>query len=228
MAVTSFEKTRVQQAKAAGTAAKSAYQPTELRHMVKSELREVSMAEQVQAAVAAEREKLRALIAQADDATAALARAGTAMQEFHEVFRREGPKELMEVALLIAERILDHEIHTSSETVLTIAAKICEQVYGERDKVLYLHPEDIAFLQAHCAERLAALQQNTQHITIETDAELPRGNCRLVTPRYKIDGGVMKSLEALWKELVGSAAAGGAPAPVVESSVETPASPKES
>ncbi|MFA7438832.1 FliH/SctL family protein [Castellaniella sp.] len=100
---------------------------------------------------------------------------------------------LAQLAVAMAEQILQHEIRHQACYVQALARRLAQTRAGAEDPTLQLivHPEDHAALQA-------ILHELTPAVQLMQDASLARGGLLLQTPQGRIDA----SLQTRWQALL--------------------------
>ena len=91
-------------------------------------------------------------------------------------------RELVRLAIEIAKKIVHREVTVDSEVALTLARVALARLHNRAVATVHLHPEDFAYVQAHCG-RLGA---NTS-IEIVEDQSIGRGGCLVQTEMGDVD-----------------------------------------
>lgn len=192
-----------QKAGAASRVLSAPYQGIDLRTLALKKESALSEEDQIRAALEAERQKLKSLY---EGVSAALEIFQKALQQWEEeekARRVELPRELTQLALFLAERIVDQEIRTNPDIILKGVEGLLKETAADRGKKLQLNPQDLEFLKTERPEAFQQLEK-ASGLAFEAVPSLPRGSCRLDTHACRLDGGVPRRLEFLWKELMGS------------------------
>lgn len=147
----------------------------------------------------------------AGDATRArveamLTRLGDTMEELATLRRRillRTEREMVELALALAGRIVRRDVAIDREIVVAIARVAIERL-GERHGVtVRLNPQDFAFAVSHHGEHWAG-----GGVTALADPEIPSGGCRVESPFGSIDAGIEAQLAELARGILPEAGPG--------------------
>jgi len=112
---------------------------------------------------------------------------------------RRTERDLVKLAIAMADRIVRREIQQDRELLLAMA-RIAVERLGERvAATIHLHPDDV---DAVTAGRTSPVQDS---LTIAADSALPRGGCRIESAFGKIDAGVDAQIHELARSLLGDA-----------------------
>jgi flagellar assembly protein FliH len=133
----------------------------------------------------------RAQLAPAADALA-LAAAGVeaALEEFTATAERRA----VELALLLAERVVGEALQVRPELVLS-AVTGALRASGERDQlVVEVNPEDLALVQAGVGE-VASRVGGIHRLEVVPERRVPRGGCIVRTLEGEVDARVAEKLE---------------------------------
>lgn len=112
---------------------------------------------------------------------------------------RQTERQMVQLALAIARRILHREVSLDPDLLLAMARVALERL-GESAKVtVRLHPDDY---EAAGAARVADF--NTSNVTIVADPRLSRGACRVESDMGLLDVGIDAQLQEVGRALLGS------------------------
>ncbi|GEM_PF-5111472 len=125
-----------------------------------------------------------------------------ALQAEHAQHLAQVADAVTQLALLLAERVVDHELATNKAMMLQCAQSILAETAGERTRALFFNTTDLQEMQTHHANDWRAMEA-LPGVTIAADPALPRGGCRVDAAAYRIDGSIMRRMEFLWNELLG-------------------------
>ena len=98
----------------------------------------------------------------------------------------------VELARVLAERLLGESLRVDHETVAKLARQALGEARGARTVRIEAHPDDVAALEKH-----VALLNVAQVASIVSDATLQRGSLRLHTDLGTIDADLRPQLERL-------------------------------
>lgn len=105
-------------------------------------------------------------------------------------------KDVVELALKMAAKIIGRDLERDPELVLEIAANAIEVVRGSKAMVLKVHPDDGKLLREK-RPRLMELIGRAVDIAIRDDDEIERGGCIIQTEFGTIDGQIRTQFEML-------------------------------
>jgi len=109
-------------------------------------------------------------------------------------------KELVQMAMLLAERIVRRELTIDSSMVTDIVTKAMSTLYKlEGDIVIFLNPVDADLVREFAPESLEGKSWK-----VVEDAGLSPGGCQVKTPTSFVDASVEKQLEEVFANLVES------------------------
>lgn len=151
--------------------------------------------------------------ARADGYQAGLAQASEVLTRAH---RERGEllggaeKEVVGLAVKIAEKILGRELLQDPAAIVTVCAEAIEGLRVQRDLVLRVNPEDAAILKEQ-RKRLMDLLGRVKDLAIQEDPEVARGGCIIESDSgATIDAQLATQLEMIQRVLLGDGAASGA------------------
>lgn len=146
----------------------------------------------------------RLAAAQLESETARLARAIEEIAGLKPRLRASAERELVELALAIARRILRRELHVDAEAVLGLAKAALEKASLREVTEVRLHPDLAAPVRAHLA-RIGA----PQSIEVRQDPSLEPGAVLVETVRGTIDASLETQLDEIGRGLADTLATGG-------------------
>lgn len=200
-----FKEQKFDNLKFSGLAGKSSepYQGIDVRGMALKRRAMISQtfAAEAQNSLGEEKKKLQDLMEDASQEAAAFRKACHDLEDVYRKMAEDFPRQILEIALLIAEKIMGRELQVDPNIVLQMASTILEEAVLTRKKTLFLNDRDLAFLKETRPEEAKALEQ-VEGLVVKTDGTLPRGSCLLETPAYRIDGGVFRRLDQVWQDLL--------------------------
>ena len=105
-------------------------------------------------------------------------------------------KEVVQLALSIARKIVCHEVKISRETVAHVARKALNQVDNPGKIKIKLNPEDLEFIENTRAQ-FSHFLHNVEHIRFEAEESIQCGGCLIETDRGNIDARIEKQFQAV-------------------------------
>jgi flagellar assembly protein FliH len=133
-------------------------------------------------------------------AEAMLRRLAETIQELAEVRRsmiRETERQMVQLALSIARRIVRREVAIDSELTLTMARVALERLGDSTAVTIRLHPEDF---QATCRQCEALFTGS--HVTVTPDPAVARGGCLVQSDFGYVDASVDAQFQELARALL--------------------------
>ncbi len=125
------------------------------------------------------------------------------LKEAVEAFRRackriehDTEKEIVELALAVAERIVDYEICTNREGLVALVREALQKVANREVAVIKMNPSDIEFLD-RLQLPLAGLLGNPDAARIEADEGIGIGGCLIETDGGDIDARIESKLRVV-------------------------------
>jgi flagellar assembly protein FliH len=119
---------------------------------------------------------------------AVLGRVAETLQELAGLRRailREAERDMVELSLAIAQRVVRREVFVDREVVLAIARVALERLGEKQGVTVRLHPDDHAYALARYGMQWAG-----GGIAVVADAEVPAGGCRVTSSGGTIDTGI--------------------------------------
>lgn len=108
----------------------------------------------------------------------------------------DSEKEVLELALKVAGKIIGRDLERESEVLLEIVANCTEAARSAKSMVLKVHPDDGKILREK-RPRLMELIGRAVDISIRDDADVERGGCIIQTEFGTIDGQIRTQFEML-------------------------------
>lgn len=109
---------------------------------------------------------------------------------------RRAERELVRLAISIAERIVRREIEADPELLLVMARVAIDRLGERAAAVVHLHPDDYAGLTRGQDARIASLD-------LVADPAVPPGGCLIASAAGEIDAGIDAQIRELSRELLG-------------------------
>jgi flagellar assembly protein FliH len=113
-------------------------------------------------------------------------------QEIH----REIEKEVAQLALSIARKIVCHEVKTTQETIVCVAREALSRVENPGKIKIKLNPADLQFIQ-DTKSQLSHLLNDVENIRFEAEDSIQSGGCLIETDMGEIDARLEKQLQAI-------------------------------
>ena len=108
----------------------------------------------------------------------------------------DAQKDVLELALMVATKIIGRDLERDPDTVLEIVANCTEAARSAKAMVIKVNPEDGKVLRAK-NPRFLELVGRTVDISIRDDAEVERGGCIIRTDYGTIDGQIRTQIDML-------------------------------
>lgn len=105
-------------------------------------------------------------------------------------------KEVVELALTIARKIVCHEVKTNKDVVACVAREALSRVEDPGKVKIKMSPSDLELIQ-NSKTHLAKLQDNMQHVSFEASDNIERGGCIIETDLGEIDARIDKQFQAV-------------------------------
>lgn len=142
-------------------------------------------------------EKIESLRRMLDEAVEALRHARNRIQ-------RDTEREILELVLAVAGRVVGHEVQTNREVIVAVVREALQKAENQETVVIKMNPADIDFLD-RLRLPLSSLSQNSDGLRIEADDSVGIGGCLIETDGGDIDARIESRLrivgEAFRKKL---------------------------
>jgi flagellar assembly protein FliH len=109
---------------------------------------------------------------------------------------RQIEKEVVELALAIAQKVICREISTDQETVVYVARQALAKVDEPGSIKIKLNPSDLQFIN-ETKYQLSNLTADVHHVAFEADESIQSGGCVIETELGEIDARIEKQLQAI-------------------------------
>jgi flagellar assembly protein FliH len=109
---------------------------------------------------------------------------------------RRAERELIHLALAMAQRIVRRELALDPDLLLVIARVAVDRLGERAAAVVHLHPADHALLAGGAAGAPGTLD-------LVADPTVPRGGCRIESALGEVDAGIDAQIRELARELLG-------------------------
>lgn len=132
---------------------------------------------------------------QIETAAAQFAKALADVSTYKTKLRREAERDLVELSLAIAKRVLMRELQTDPDALEGIVHAALERIQSREAMCVRMHPDHAAAVQRqlHAA--------GASHIAVQADASLAQGTIRFETPRGVLDASVDAQLQEIGRGL---------------------------
>ena len=105
-------------------------------------------------------------------------------------------KEVAQLALSIAKKIVCHEVKTTEETVVCVAREALSRVENPGKIKVKLNPADLQFIQ-DTKSQLSHFLDDVENIRFEAEDSIQSGGCLIETDMGDIDARIEKQLQAI-------------------------------
>ena len=112
-------------------------------------------------------------------------------------------KEVVELALAIAQKVICREIATDKETVVCVAKEALAKVDDPGKVKIKMNPADLEFIN-QTKYQLANLIPDVNHVTFEAEENIQSGGCIIETELGEIDARIEKQLQAVKESFLGA------------------------
>jgi flagellar assembly protein FliH len=134
------------------------------------------------------------------EAVAVLARMAEAVERSKESLLREAQANVVDLAVRIAEKVIDRELRIDPRTTLGSARKAVEQIFRGCHVVLQVHPDDAA-LVSQVVDQNPRWAEDLAGIEVRPCEDIDRGGCRLLSGSGVIDMTISSQLELIERAL---------------------------
>ncbi|HET6427272.1 MAG TPA: FliH/SctL family protein [Phycisphaerae bacterium] len=146
------------------------------------------------------RRQVKAERDQLAQARGALASAATGVAELEGRLIRQAERQMLELALEIAARVLCQEIRAARPEIAPIVAEALRRVPSDREVVIHLHPDDLAC----CRQAQEADEPDGEGaVRFVADPAVPRAGCVIETAEGVVESTVEGNLQRLGEALRG-------------------------
>ncbi len=131
--------------------------------------------------------------------------ARSTLEEARRVYRElleEAEPRLIELSLLLAEKILQKQVSLAPETVFNLARQVLEEARAGETYLIYAHPQDVEFLKNAWKELRDCLPEGAG-LQMVADKKISPGGCRVETDTGYYDATLEGQLAQLKKLLLG-------------------------
>ena len=121
--------------------------------------------------------------------------------------QQDGEKEIVDLALVVAERVVRQELHANREAISAVVREALKKVEHQQAIVIRMNPADIQFLdQSQLPFADNGDQSNRNRFRIEADESISRGGCFIETESGDVDARIETQIEiikAAFREKIG-------------------------
>lgn len=108
-------------------------------------------------------------------------------------------KDIIEVALLVAKKILNTQVRIEPEIIVEIASNVIKEISEEENRITFIiNPADELILNENL-EKHSAFKNKRAKMLVQTDESIERGSCRVMTSSGQIDATFSSQLEIIKK-----------------------------
>lgn len=108
-------------------------------------------------------------------------------------------KDIIEVALMVAKKILSAQVRLEPELIVEIASNVIKEISEEESKVTFIiNPAD-EFVLSEALEKNSVFKSKRATMLIQTSEEIERGSCKVITNSGQIDATFTSQLNIIKK-----------------------------
>lgn len=112
--------------------------------------------------------------------------------------RRDTEKEVVELALVVAERIVRQELSSNRQAIVGVVREALQKVEHQQAVVIKINPAEIQFLDpSQLSFTDTAGQTNNIRIRIEADETITRGGCFIETESGDVDARIETQIDII-------------------------------
>lgn len=117
-----------------------------------------------------------------------------------ELLARAEP-EIIQLAVSLAEKLLDYQLEVTRETIIFLAARALKALPGGMEVVLKVNPKDEEICRENLA-RLEGLLKRGASLRVEADAGVPPGSCLVESEEAEVEFLLQRELKILAEKLL--------------------------
>lgn len=121
-----------------------------------------------------------------------------------ETLYKKSENQLMQLVFSVARKVLDNEIRTSPEVVLSMLKKGFEKIKDAKEYEIKVNPVDYNVLASKKGE-FGELLKTAGTVRITKEEQVERGGCQIITEQGEISSEPGKQLDIISQELVNGA-----------------------
>ena len=126
----------------------------------------------------------------------ALSESVAKLVELKKEIRGCGEKEIVELALAIARKIVCREIATCKEVIVDISKEALKKVEDQEEIRIKMNPADLAYLQ-QAGFDLSKINSSIDNIQIQAEDTIENGGCIIETGWGEVDARIDKQLQVI-------------------------------
>ena len=108
-------------------------------------------------------------------------------------------KDIIEVALMVAKKILSAQVRLEPELIVEIASNVIKEISEEESRITFvINPADELVLSENL-EKHSAFKNKKAKMLVQTDEAIERGSCKVMTSSGQIDATFSSQLEIIKK-----------------------------
>ncbi|MBI3014048.1 MAG: hypothetical protein HYY65_03050, partial [Candidatus Tectomicrobia bacterium] len=129
-------------------------------------------------------------------AIAAFLKAGEELGQLRRQLIERQEKEVIELALAIARKVIHQEVTQNPQTIVGILKAILQETVDREELKVHLNPEDFD-VGMECRDSLLASVEGIKSLSLERDPNISRGGVVVETHLGEIDGRVERQLDEI-------------------------------
>ncbi|RKY72254.1 MAG: hypothetical protein DRQ24_05420 [Candidatus Latescibacterota bacterium] len=114
---------------------------------------------------------------------------------------RQTEKLVIQLALAVAEKIIDSEVTVNKEIILNVVRKAIEHLVDKTNLLIKVNPEDLKLVREHRQDWLV-LAGGSGNLIVNADPSLRRGDCVIETDSGQVNARIEKQLDVLKQTIV--------------------------
>ncbi|MCD6169371.1 MAG: hypothetical protein J7J76_02320 [Candidatus Latescibacteria bacterium] len=114
---------------------------------------------------------------------------------------RQAEKLVIQLALAVAEKIIDREVAVNKEIILNVVRKAIEHLVDKTNLLIKVNPEDLKLVREHRQDWLV-LAGGSGNLIVDADPSLRRGDCVIETDSGQVNARIEKQLDVLKQTIV--------------------------
>ncbi len=118
------------------------------------------------------------------------------LENIRKEIHQEIEKEVAQLALSIARKIVCHEVKTTQEIVTCVAREALSRVDNPAKIKIKLNPDDLQFIK-DTQSQFSHFLDHVDNIRFEADQSIQSGGCLIETDRGDIDARIEKQFQAI-------------------------------
>lgn len=118
----------------------------------------------------------------------------------HEQWLKDKERTIIELALIIATKVIHGELTQNQEVVLRIAHEVINRTIKGARTTLRVSPQDLSHLEQHLKN--FSDYTRSKHFTIEADSDITRGGCILISDAGEIDATIENQICMMKEKLI--------------------------